>query len=534
MQIGWLSVLVGLLTVVQANVVQINNKLSQQCSGMFARASVGGNRNPYIRVEFETVSVPGDSHSHNNISVVVFEYQDIDRIGIRLPPLEGSSSERSFLICDDDAIAQDLCTDRETGQFLISKSARNATKATVVTQAIALEDPLSLHYDIKKTSYYCVSTLSATGTDYRGSVRFANSYGELPASEYFNLPFYGALAVAYVLIGFLWGFQYYQHKTEILPVQNYLTALMVFLTCEMIIVWGYYDYVNIHGFTIGSRIYMVIVSVLSALRNSFSFFMILIVSLGYSVVRPSLGPAMLKARMLAVVHFCFGSLYGVASMAVGTADAPSLWTLFVILPLSACMTVFYFWTVQAMRTTIAELENRGQWQKSMMYRRLHGVIWWSIVAVCAFILLQSFTFYNADSPDFVPRHWKDRMVLNGWLNTLYLSVFVTIIFLWRPTKDNRRFAMSDEVRQEDYDMDVNLQSDEDEEDGQTGRQHASKPRTSISNQSENFSETAFASSGSGRPGRTAYQVAGGTVNDAFDLGDEDDSDEDMKSRPTSR
>lgn len=37
-----------------------------------------------------------------------------------------------------------------------------------------------------------------------------------------------------------------------------------------------------------------------------SFFMLLIVSLGYSIVKDSLGPLMIRVRLLAGAHFIFG------------------------------------------------------------------------------------------------------------------------------------------------------------------------------------------------------------------------------------
>lgn len=49
------------------------------------------------------------------------------------------------------------------------------------------------------------------------------------------------------------------------------------------------------------------VAILDAGRNSMSFFMLLVVSLGLSVVKESLGRTMLKCQALAVAHFIFGS-----------------------------------------------------------------------------------------------------------------------------------------------------------------------------------------------------------------------------------
>lgn len=447
MRSRWLYVVLSsIITSTCANEAKIDYKNAQQCSGMFSRASVGGTINPFIEVVF------AKQEQAANVSVVIFEYKDVAEIGIAIDGMDDR-----LLICNEEAVSRDYCVEEDRGEFLIDTDARNNTKLSIMTKAIDLSNPLPLRYDIKHTSYYCVSTLSLDTNTYTGVVEFRNSYGELPAAEYFNLPFYGALAIVYVAIGALWAFQYVQHKAEILPVQNYITVLIAFLSAEMIVIWGYYDYVNLHGYSIGSTIYMIAVALLNAFRNSFSFFMILIVSMGYSVVRPSLGPAMVRARMLAIAHFVFGVIYSVTSMAI-SAETASPWVLLVILPLSGTMTVLYLWTLNSLQATIKELEQRMQSQKALMYKRLWGVVVWSITVMVLFILLNTITLANR-SPDFLPKHWKDRFVLDGWLNTLYLTVFGTIVFLWRPTADNRRFAMSEEIRQDDFELDVNMSDD---------------------------------------------------------------------------
>ena len=70
---------------------------------------------------------------------------------------------------------------------------------------------------------------------------------------------------------------------------------------------GYYRYVNAHGTTgVFTTAFLIVVTILDAGRNALSFFLLLVVSLGLSVVRESLGPVMLRARILAGLHFTFG------------------------------------------------------------------------------------------------------------------------------------------------------------------------------------------------------------------------------------
>lgn len=60
--------------------------------------------------------------------------------------------------------------------------------------------------------------------------------------------------------------------------------------------------------------------------------------------------------------------------------------------------------------------------------------------------------------DYAARSWRVRWwLLDGYLALLYLVAFSSIAYLWRPTPNNRRLAMSDEIAQdeedaEDYDL----------------------------------------------------------------------------------
>lgn len=190
---------------------------------------------------------------------------------------------------------------------------------------------------------------------------------------------------------------------------------------------------------------MMIVSILNAGRNSFSFFLLLIVCMGYGVVKPSLGKTMTHVRFLAAAHFVFGVIYAVASLTITPDNAGPL-VLLVILPLAATLTAFYVWTLNSLNLTMKDLLERKQNVKAMMYKKLWWCILGSIIVIFGFFFLNSFTFAGRGDPDFVPDHWKTRwFILDGWLNLVYFVDITYVAYLWRPTVNNRRFAMSDEV-----------------------------------------------------------------------------------------
>lgn len=90
------------------------------------------------------------------------------------------------------------------------------------------------------------------------------------------------------------------------PMQYYISGTIVFLIIEMLAQFAYYRYINKHGGGTASLAFLFVIAVLNAARNSLSFFLLLIVCMGLSVVTHSLGSVMNKVRLLTVLHFIFG------------------------------------------------------------------------------------------------------------------------------------------------------------------------------------------------------------------------------------
>lgn len=88
--------------------------------------------------------------------------------------------------------------------------------------------------------------------------------------------------------------------------QYYISGTILFLIIEMIAQFAYYRYINKHGGGTTSLAFLFVIAILNAARNSLSFFLLLIVSMGLSVVTQSLGSVMGKVRLLTGMHFVFG------------------------------------------------------------------------------------------------------------------------------------------------------------------------------------------------------------------------------------
>lgn len=81
-----------------------------------------------------------------------------------------------------------------------------------------------------------------------------------------------------------------------------------------------------------------------------------------------------------------------------------------------------------------------------MFQRLFYILVAACSLVMIFFVASSIAFSSRLDPSFPAKSWKWRwLLLDGWLAILYMVVFFAVAFLWRPTGENRRLALSDEL-----------------------------------------------------------------------------------------
>ncbi|KAH9049366.1 lung seven transmembrane receptor-domain-containing protein [Lactarius hengduanensis] len=336
-----------------------------------------------------------------------------------------------------------------------------------------------IQYLVRKTGYYCIAvvpvtvlqtpptseTLKRQSSDihpsYHGTVFFQNVFdGQLAATDYPKVNFYLAMLLIYSALAAAWGWLCYRHVSEILPIQYYLSCLVGFLIIEMVANLAYYRYLNAHGKGTASTVFLFVVAILDAGRNSLSFFLLLVVSLGLSVVRDNLGPTMRKAQILSVSHFVFGVLYAVGIVELEFESASALVLLLFVVPLAFTLSAFLMWILWSLNATISQLRARKQHYKLRMFQKLQYILLFVVFVISIFFVVSTLTFTGRLAEDYAANSWKVRWwLLDGWLSLLYFFAFGGIAYLWRPSANNSRLLMSDELAQdeedaEDYDLEA--------------------------------------------------------------------------------
>ncbi|KAF9648501.1 hypothetical protein BDM02DRAFT_3239315 [Thelephora ganbajun] len=500
---GWLVSLLPLVFSYQAQISDTDYS-RQICSGMWADSTT------YINVTF-------DKASHGQLAAVIYEWADVVYLGKTTSYIKNIPKT---YICTTDALTSHYCDESQLGRFIIdlpsnmsisqtsfwfarigfrsedgtSSTSGRTSKETVSTGGFwdnpdgnptppsnentspwrrANPDPLNpsssdilwyqetIHYNVRKTGYYCVgivpltvlsSDIVGTGRDsndvpfhpkYKGTIVFKNKFdGQLPATDHPKVNFYLAMLLAYILFASAWGWLCYQHVQDLLPIQYYLSGLVGFLVVEMIANLTYYRYLNAHGKNTASTVFLFVVAIMDAGRNALSFFMLLVVSLGLSVVRESIGTKMFKCQALTGAHFVFGVLYAVGIVELELELTSALVLLLFVVPLAFTLSGFLLWIMFALNTTMAHLKQRKQRYKLGMFTKLHRILLGAVAIIAIFFVVSTVSFSARFAEDYAANTWKVRWwLLDGWLALLYFAAFVSIAYLWRPSMNNRRYVI---------------------------------------------------------------------------------------------
>jgi hypothetical protein len=228
---------------------------------------------------------------------------------------------------------------------------------------------------------------------------------------------------------------------QLMPLQLWITVVLLLGMAESSVMFNRYLRWNDDGVMYLSITILGVI--FGVLKRSLSRVVVLMVSMGYGVVRPTLGDDMKKIMYLGCSYFILSLVYTLTismpsnSKFVGDAEFENMLALVVLL-LAAVDSTFYMWILKSLNNIIVTLDSRRQTEKSNLYKNFRIVLFVSlgfaiIWAVYSSMLMTGSTYEN---------NWQSRWTMDALWELEYLIVFIAICLLWAPSRNNRRYAYS--------------------------------------------------------------------------------------------
>ncbi|GBG59861.1 hypothetical protein CBR_g66668 [Chara braunii] len=301
--------------------------------------------------------------------------------------------------------------------------------------------------DITRTGMYymlfivCDKSLTKVYVD--GETVWKNPMGYLPGMVAPKLAFYAFLSFCYLVLGVIWFVQYTRYWRDILQLQNCIT-LVLFLGMSETATW-YFDFVNFNSTgsrPIGVTMWAVL---LGALRKALSRMLVLVVSMGYGVVRPTLGGLTNKVLFLGITDFVAICSFDMMQYVGAVDDKAPAARMFLTLPVAVLDAIFILWIFTSLSRTLSQLQARRQTAKLELYRKFTNVLAITVVVSVAWI---AYEFYLKVEDQYV-ENWEMDWIVHVVWQALNFGLLCTICYLWAPNQNATRYAYSEDVGEED-------------------------------------------------------------------------------------
>jgi len=194
-----------------------------------------------------------------------------------------------------------------------------------------------------------------------------------------------------------------------------------------------YDTVNRHGYKVHFAI--VTAEVLSCLKRTVSRMLVIIVALGYGIVKPRLGP--LKQKVLAMGLLYFAVATTESLLRINTKnDETNNKVLISRIPLAVVDAIIYYWIFTGLVATTRQLRLKKNVVKLNVYRHFTNTVLTAIIASLLFMIwsLKSHFFTTCVT------NWREFWVDDAFWHVLFSIILLVIMFLFRPSNNNQRYA----------------------------------------------------------------------------------------------
>eukprot|EP01038_Epipyxis_sp_PR26KG_P008195 gene8195-11085_t len=358
--------------------------------------------------------------------------------------------------CTQDLVAAGQCMSNKLGNLIVptdlSGAILRSTKITAKSDYDVIEEGKT---NIKHSGLYVILVAvcdeNAAPVSLDGIIESVDPYGYLPADLFGDLPFYGALSGLYMVLGVIWLILCSFHSDQIMPLQYWITAVLTIGMIETTLLFAHYVDWNDTGRPAFALTFFGLLFGVS--KRAMSRVLVLLVSLGYGVVRPSLGEEMNRALYLGSAYFILALIYTIAQNAPPNSkpideseyDAVSL----VVFMLAIVDTTFYVWIFTSINNLLLSLASRRQGVKYLLYRNFRAILVVLLFFTFVWALYGSVLFLNDSSG--ANGNWRAKWTVDALWELIYFVILLSIAVLWAPSKNSQRYAYSAELSQLDDD-----------------------------------------------------------------------------------
>ncbi|KAG0453404.1 hypothetical protein HPP92_024708 [Vanilla planifolia] len=278
-----------------------------------------------------------------------------------------------------------------------------------------------------------------------GRTVWRNPGGYLPGKMAPLMTFDGFMSLAYLALGIVWFLQFVRFWKHTLLLHYYISSVIALGMCEM--AFWYFEYANFNA--TGSRPMGITIWAVTftAVKKTVSRLLLLVVSMGYGVVKPTLGGVSSKVALLGAAYFVASEALELVEHLGNINDFSGKARLFLVLPVALLDSCFIVWIFSSLSKILEKLQVRRSVAKLELYRKFTNSLALSVLLSVAWIGYE--LYFNASDP--LSELWQRAWIIPAFWNVLSYILLAVICILWAPSQNPTRCAYSEESGGDDFD-----------------------------------------------------------------------------------
>eukprot|EP00033_Pygsuia_biforma_P003122 GCRY01003429.1.p1 GENE.GCRY01003429.1~~GCRY01003429.1.p1 ORF type:complete len:599 (-),score=128.01 GCRY01003429.1:473-2269(-) len=360
--------------------------------------------------------------------------------------------------CTKELVKQGLCDETDT---LAIKNGTIWKPLIITKKTFGVEMSLALNFthNIQTSGRYylfianCMDYTDADAEEpiviLNGQSVWMNPFGYIAGSLYPFIPFFRWLAIAYSVIIGVWTVASLIKWRELLRIQHYISVVLLLSLLEATTRYFDYSHLNDTGYRSAALVSFSII--FATVKSTVVRMLFLIVSMGYGIVRPTLGADGRRVCFVGGIYFIASLIYNITEyLEYESSEVVTFFVIITILAVAFLDGVFYWWIFYALHRTASQLKIRQQTVKLLVYRRFAAVLLGSVVASVIFSFYQIVHMSSVDEDG----SWATDWIFTSYWHVLFFVLLVAVMVFCRPSKNARQYAYSEEL---------NILDDDDEE-----------------------------------------------------------------------
>ncbi|KAF7634810.1 hypothetical protein Mgra_00005703 [Meloidogyne graminicola] len=284
-------------------------------------------------------------------------------------------------------------------------------------------------------------------------VQWRGPFGYLSAIDYPLLYFYGFMCIFYTLLALAWLIVCLKHWKDLLRVQFWIGAVILIGMIEKAVFYAEYSNMNQSGKSVEGLLELA--ELTSCLKRTMAHVLVIIVSVGFGVVKPRLGSTLNQVIAVGMLYFIFCAIEGLTRVSKQTTEAVKEKQI-AKMPLALLEICIAWWVFSSLISTMRALRLRRNEVKLSLYLHFTNVLGMGLFIAVLYMFWSLWMHLF----QYCMKDWKELWVDTAFWHIFFCTILVVIMFLWRPSQNNQRYAFTPLLDNSEDENEEDIEEDE--------------------------------------------------------------------------